>query len=57
MNKTTERLALTYDRPVDVLHLTVGPPQAYEGDGFAVGVEIDYSIETESLAARGYRIP
>lgn len=39
-------IAAIYDRPVDVLHVTVGRPQAYEGDGFPYGVEIDYSVET-----------
>ena len=36
----------SYDRPVDVLHLVMGNPQAYEGDGLPFGVEIDYSIKT-----------
>jgi hypothetical protein len=44
MNKNF--VAAKYDRPVDVLHLVIGEPQSYEGDGAAGGIEIDYSIET-----------
>jgi hypothetical protein len=42
----SKSVAVKYDRPVDVLHLTLGDPQSYEGDGYPGGVEIDYSIDT-----------
>ena len=44
--QANQHIAASYDRPVDVLHVTVGRPQAYEGDGFPRGVEIDYSLKT-----------
>jgi hypothetical protein len=40
------RITAVYDFPVDVMHLTVGVGQAYEGDGLPDGIEIDYSLET-----------
>jgi hypothetical protein len=38
-------LNVVYDRPVDVLHIVVGEPLAYEGDGLSGGIELDYSID------------
>jgi hypothetical protein len=40
------KITAIYDSPVDVMHLTVGAGQPYEGDGLPEGIEIDYSIET-----------
>jgi hypothetical protein len=39
------RMSVKYDRPVDVLHIVVGEPLAYEGDGRPGGIELDYSID------------
>ena len=38
-------LSVTYDRPVDVLHIVLGEPLAYEGDGRPGGIELDYSLD------------
>ncbi len=37
-------LRVVYDAPVDVLHVTVGDPVPYEGEGLPRGVEIDYAL-------------
>jgi hypothetical protein len=42
------RIKVAYDRPVDVLHVALGKYVAYEGDGLARGLEIDYSIEDDT---------
>jgi hypothetical protein len=39
------RVSVKYDRPVDVLHIVVGKPLAYEGDGRPGGIELDYSLD------------
>lgn len=39
-------LRAVYDSPADVMHLVLGEPQMYEGDGLDGGLEIDYAIET-----------
>ena len=38
-------LKVAYDRPVDVLHITIGEATAYEGEGLPRGVEIDYAVD------------
>ena len=38
-------MSVAYDRPVDVLHITVGPLVPYEGDGLPGGVELDFSLD------------
>ena len=40
-----EHVSVKYDRPVDVLHIVVGEPLAYEGDGRPGGIELDYSLD------------
>jgi uncharacterized protein YuzE len=42
-------LRVSYDRPVDVLHITVGAPTEYEGDGLPRGIEIDYSMDDGAI--------
>jgi hypothetical protein len=39
------RVSINYDQPVDVLHIVVGEPLAYEGDGRPGGIELDYSLD------------
>lgn len=41
-------LRVVYDRPVDVLHVILGEPVAYEGLGVAGGIELDYSLEDDT---------
>jgi hypothetical protein len=39
------RVHIKYDQPVDVLHIVLGEPSAYEGDGLPGGIELDFSID------------
>jgi hypothetical protein len=32
---------------VDVVHITIGDPEPYEGDGRPGGIEFDYSLEDD----------
>lgn len=42
------KLTVSYDRAVDVLHIGLGEAVAYEGDGRADGIELDYSLDDDS---------
>lgn len=38
-------VTVVYDRPVDVLHVSLGELVAYEGDGLIDGIELDYALD------------
>lgn len=42
----SKSIAVIYDRPLDVLHIAVGKPTLYLGNGYARGVEIDFDLST-----------
>ena len=47
--------SVAYDEHVDVLHVRLGEPVAYEGDGLPDGIELDYSLEDG--CPRGAKVP
>jgi len=44
--------SVAYEEHVDVLHVRLSEPVAYEGDGLPNGIELDYSLEDGCRGAK-----